>query len=79
MAHGAVSWLQTFTPMLDMDSPPEELRRSEDTLEPVPVETDDPLELLEALEWGRHRAFFARFGLSRTVSLWHENAFGIPT
>jgi crotonobetainyl-CoA:carnitine CoA-transferase CaiB-like acyl-CoA transferase len=28
MAHAAVSWLHTFLPMLDMDSPPEELRRS---------------------------------------------------
>ena len=28
MARGAVSWLQTFLPMLDMDSPPDELRRS---------------------------------------------------
>jgi len=28
MAHAAVSWLQTFTPLLDMDSPPEELRRN---------------------------------------------------
>ena len=28
MAHAAVSWLQTFLPMLDMGSPPEELRRS---------------------------------------------------
>ena len=28
MAHCAVSWLQTFLPMLDMDSPPSELRRS---------------------------------------------------
>ncbi len=28
MARLAVSWLQTFLPMLDMDSPPEELRRS---------------------------------------------------
>lgn len=28
MAHGAVSWLLTFLPMLDMGSPPEELRRS---------------------------------------------------
>jgi len=28
MAHAAVSWLQTFLPMLDLDSPPEELRRS---------------------------------------------------
>ncbi len=27
MAHAAVSWLQTFLPMLDMGSPPEELRR----------------------------------------------------
>jgi len=28
MAHGAVSWLHTFTPMLDMGSPPDELRRA---------------------------------------------------
>jgi len=28
MVHGAVSWLQTFLPMLDMGSPPEELRRA---------------------------------------------------
>ena len=28
MARAALSWLQTFLPMLDMDSPPEELRRS---------------------------------------------------
>ena len=28
MMHGAVSWLHTFLPMLDMGSPPEELRRS---------------------------------------------------
>jgi phenylsuccinyl-CoA transferase len=28
MAHAAVSWLQTFLPMLDMGSPPDELRRS---------------------------------------------------
>jgi crotonobetainyl-CoA:carnitine CoA-transferase CaiB-like acyl-CoA transferase len=28
MAHGAVSWLHTFLPMLDMGSAPEELRRS---------------------------------------------------
>jgi itaconate CoA-transferase len=28
MAHGAASWLQTFLPMLDMGSSPEELRRS---------------------------------------------------
>jgi itaconate CoA-transferase len=28
MAHAAVSWLHTFLPMLDMGSPPEELRRS---------------------------------------------------
>ncbi len=28
MAQAAVSWLQTFLPMLDMDSPPDELRRS---------------------------------------------------
>ncbi|MBW2453557.1 MAG: CoA transferase [Deltaproteobacteria bacterium] len=28
MARAAVSWLHTFLPMLDMDSPPEELRRS---------------------------------------------------
>jgi len=28
MARCAVSWLQTFLPMLDMDSPPDELRRS---------------------------------------------------
>jgi itaconate CoA-transferase len=28
MAHGALSWLQTFLPMLDMGSPPEELRRA---------------------------------------------------
>lgn len=28
MARAAVSWLQTFLPMLDMDSPPAELRRS---------------------------------------------------
>jgi len=28
MAHAAVSWLQTFTPLLDMGSPPEELRRN---------------------------------------------------
>ena len=28
MARAAASWLQTFLPMLDMDSPPEELRRS---------------------------------------------------
>jgi crotonobetainyl-CoA:carnitine CoA-transferase CaiB-like acyl-CoA transferase len=28
MARVAVSWLQTFLPMLDMDSPPSELRRS---------------------------------------------------
>jgi crotonobetainyl-CoA:carnitine CoA-transferase CaiB-like acyl-CoA transferase len=28
MAHAAVSWLQTFLPMLDLGSPPEELRRS---------------------------------------------------
>jgi len=28
MMHAAVSWLHTFLPMLDMDSPPEELRRA---------------------------------------------------
>jgi len=28
MARAAVSWLQTFLPMLDMDSPPSELRRA---------------------------------------------------
>jgi crotonobetainyl-CoA:carnitine CoA-transferase CaiB-like acyl-CoA transferase len=28
MAHAAVSWLHTFLPMLDMDSPPSELKRS---------------------------------------------------
>ena len=28
MAHAAVSWLHTFLPMLDMDSPPAELRRA---------------------------------------------------
>jgi crotonobetainyl-CoA:carnitine CoA-transferase CaiB-like acyl-CoA transferase len=28
MAHGALAWLQTFLPMLDMGSPPAELRRS---------------------------------------------------
>jgi len=28
MAQAAVSWLHTFLPMLDMDSPPEELKRS---------------------------------------------------
>lgn len=28
MARAAVSWLQTFLPMLDMDSPPSELKRS---------------------------------------------------
>ncbi len=28
MARAAVSWLHTFLPMLDMDSPPEELKRS---------------------------------------------------
>ena len=28
MAQVALSWLQTFLPMLDMDSPPEELRRA---------------------------------------------------
>lgn len=28
MAHAAVSWLQTFLPMLDMGSPPSELKRS---------------------------------------------------
>ena len=28
MAHGAASWLLTFLPMLDMGSPPEELRRN---------------------------------------------------
>jgi crotonobetainyl-CoA:carnitine CoA-transferase CaiB-like acyl-CoA transferase len=28
MAHGAASWLQTFLPMLDMGSAPEDLRRS---------------------------------------------------
>ena len=28
MAHGAISWLQTFLPMLDMDSAPSELTRS---------------------------------------------------
>jgi crotonobetainyl-CoA:carnitine CoA-transferase CaiB-like acyl-CoA transferase len=28
MAHAAVSWLHTFLPMLDMGSPPEEIRRS---------------------------------------------------
>ena len=28
MAQGAVSWLHTFLPMLDMDSPPSELRRA---------------------------------------------------
>ncbi|MFQ5523781.1 MAG: CaiB/BaiF CoA transferase family protein [Acidimicrobiia bacterium] len=28
LAHSAVSWLHTFTPLLDMGSPPEELRRN---------------------------------------------------
>ncbi len=28
MAHAAASWLQTFTPMLEMGSPPEEIRRN---------------------------------------------------
>ncbi|HJP02001.1 MAG TPA: CoA transferase [Planctomycetota bacterium] len=28
LAHAAASWLHTFTPMLDMQSPPEELRRN---------------------------------------------------
>ncbi len=28
LAHGAVSWLHTFLPMLDMESPPEEIRRN---------------------------------------------------
>ncbi|MAF66005.1 MAG: CoA transferase [Planctomycetes bacterium] len=28
LAHAAASWLHTFTPMLDMGSPPEELRRN---------------------------------------------------
>ena len=28
LAHGAASWLHTFTPMLDMGSPPDELRRN---------------------------------------------------
>lgn len=28
LAHSAVSWLHTFTPLLDMDSPPSELRRN---------------------------------------------------
>ncbi len=28
MAHGAVSWLHTFLPMLDMGSPPDEIRRN---------------------------------------------------
>jgi len=28
MAHAAVSWLHTFTPMLDMGSPPDEIRRN---------------------------------------------------
>lgn len=28
LAHGAASWLHTFTPLLDMGSPPEEIRRN---------------------------------------------------
>ena len=43
MARAAVAWLQTFVPMLDMDSPPEELRRSARICTPTPVRSASTL------------------------------------
>ena len=51
---------------------------SEAALTPCEAGSDDPLERLEALSWDKPRAFLARAALLRTISLWHENAFGIP-
>jgi superfamily II DNA or RNA helicase len=44
----------------------------------VPSETTGALALLKALSWKGARAFHARAELRRTVSLWHEEAYGIP-
>ena len=50
----------------------------ERALAPSEARSDDPLERLTALSWDRPAAFLARAALLRTISRWHEDAYGIP-
>lgn len=50
----------------------------EPALEPLGPRSAEPLETLRALAWRGARGFSARLDLSRTLSLWYENSFGIP-
>jgi len=62
-----------------VELPDDEVRVvGEPALEPMGPLSAEPLETLRALAWRGARGFAARLELSRTLSLWYENSFGIP-
>ncbi len=52
---------------------------SEASVEPLPPDPAQPLQLLESLDWGRVTDFALRWRMRQRIGLWYEESEGLPS
>ncbi len=74
--HGVTEPATTWSYVVQMETGPEVL--SEQRLQVLKIETNDPLERLESNGWRGPRRFFGRLGLLERTTVWKHDSEGIP-